>query len=219
LLLSIYPGLDLLGRAFESEGFTIVRGPDVLWGGDSRFFHAPLGVFDGVIGGPPCQTRSQLAKLGNVRADDLIADFVRIVEEAKPRWVVMENVRGYLGHPAIPKEWTPMKLRDWDCGGLTFRTRVFWICPPTLILSPPKRPGRPQYSVLAYSWKAHDSRNKKMRMHSNLDIEKAAELQGFPELTEPLRPLGRKYAVALLGNGVPKAMGLYIAKEIKRRFG
>jgi len=58
-----------------------------------------------------------------------------------------------------------------------------------------------------------------MRLHANLDIEKAAELQGFLELTEPLRPLGRKYAVALLGNGVPKAMGLYMAKEIKRRFG
>jgi hypothetical protein len=27
--------------AFEQEGFTVVRGPDVLWGGDIRRFHPP----------------------------------------------------------------------------------------------------------------------------------------------------------------------------------
>src|SRR2546430_12673163 len=33
----------------------VVRGPDLLWGGDIRRFHPPAGKFDGVIGGPPCQ--------------------------------------------------------------------------------------------------------------------------------------------------------------------
>lgn len=33
LVLSLFPGFDLLGRAFEEEGFTIVRGPDKIWGG------------------------------------------------------------------------------------------------------------------------------------------------------------------------------------------
>ena len=36
LVLSIFPGIDLLGRAFENEGFCVVRGPDLLWGGDIK---------------------------------------------------------------------------------------------------------------------------------------------------------------------------------------
>lgn len=213
-VLSIYPGLDLLGRAFEMSGCTVLRGPDILWGGDNRQFHPPPGVFAGVIGGPPCQSRSQLAKFGNVRADDLIADFVRTVTEAQPQWVVMENVRGFLNHPAIPEDWFPIKLRDWDCGGFTSRTRYFWIYPADLVLAPPRRPGKPEWSVLAYSWKGHNSASKTLRMHSHLTLEKACELQGFPELKRQLEPLGVRYAISLLGNGVPKAMGLYIARAI-----
>ena len=34
LVLSIFPGLDLLGMAFEREGFCVVAGPDVCWGRD-----------------------------------------------------------------------------------------------------------------------------------------------------------------------------------------
>ncbi len=32
LVLSVFPGIDLLGRGFEAEGFCVVRGPDLLWG-------------------------------------------------------------------------------------------------------------------------------------------------------------------------------------------
>ena len=55
LVLSLFPGIGLLDRAFEEEGFCVVRGPDLLWGGDIKTFHPPAGKFDGVIGGPPCQ--------------------------------------------------------------------------------------------------------------------------------------------------------------------
>lgn len=99
-----------------------------------------------------------------------------------------------------------------------YHAQVFWVWPATLVLVPPKRPGKPEHSVLASSWKGHDSQNKKMRMHSHLTLERAAELQGYPELIESLRPLGNKYAVMLLGNGVPKAMGEYIAKAVKNSF-
>lgn len=214
-ILSVYPGLDLLGRAFERNGYTVFRGPDLLWGGDNRNFHPVPGVFEGVIGGPPCQWGSQLSKLGNVSAKDLTGDFLRIVEEASPKWAVMENVRGVLRANLMPADWAATRLRDWDCGGFTYRVRYFWVWPAKLILVPPKRPGKPEYSVLATSWKGHDSANKKMRMHSNLSIGRAAELQGYPELTKVLEPLGKKYAVSLLGNGVPKAMADYIAKAVK----
>jgi hypothetical protein len=46
LVLSLFPGIDLLGRGFEAENFCVVRGPDILWGGDIRSFHVPAGRFD-----------------------------------------------------------------------------------------------------------------------------------------------------------------------------
>jgi len=97
LVLSLFPGIGLLDMAFEQEGFCVVRGPDVLWGGDIRRFHPPAGKFDGVIGGPPCQMFSRLAhmvrhngyepKFGN-----LVPEFERVVIEANPTWFVMEEV-------------------------------------------------------------------------------------------------------------------------------
>lgn len=97
LVLSLFPGIGLLDRAFEETGFTVVRGPDVLWGGDVRTFHPPPGRFDGVIGGPPCQMFSRLAWLQRAqgrepRWGNLIPEFERCVTEAAPLWYVMENV-------------------------------------------------------------------------------------------------------------------------------
>jgi len=98
LVLSLFPGIGLLDMAFEQEGFCVVRGPDPLWGGDVRCFHPPRGVFHGVIGGPPCQTFSRLAIMTRFnghepRFGNLIPEFERCVEEAQPRWFVMENVQ------------------------------------------------------------------------------------------------------------------------------
>jgi len=97
LILSLFPGIDLLGRAFEECGFCVVRGPDVITGGDVRGWHVPAGRFDGVIGGPPCQCFSRLSHI--VRSNghqpkfgNLIPEFERIVGEAAPRWWLMEEV-------------------------------------------------------------------------------------------------------------------------------
>lgn len=97
IVLSVFPGIGLLDRAFEQEGFCIVRGPDVLWGGDIRCFHPPPGVFDGLIGGPPCQLFTilkRLVKNAGERQGNLIPEFTRVVNEARPRWFLMENVPG-----------------------------------------------------------------------------------------------------------------------------
>jgi DNA (cytosine-5)-methyltransferase 1 len=128
LVLSLFPGLGLLDVAFESEGYTVVRGPDVLWGGDVRRFHPPAGVFAGVIGGPPCQPFSRLVHI--VRANgyeprhgNLIPEYERCVAEAQPDWFVMEEVpdapvpvvMGYVVRPQV--------LNNRWVGGVQGRTR------------------------------------------------------------------------------------------------
>lgn len=93
LVLSLFPGVGLLDRAFELAGFCVVRGPDLLWGGDVRCFSPPAFAFDGVIGGPPCQDFSGARRApptGNGVA--MLDEFVRIVRAAAPRWWLMENV-------------------------------------------------------------------------------------------------------------------------------
>ena len=98
LVLSLFPGIGLLDMAFEEQGFCVVRGPDVLWGGDIKRFHPPAGRFDGVIGGPPCQAFSALRHLvehnGYEVAENLIPEYEHVVSDAQPRWFLMENVRG-----------------------------------------------------------------------------------------------------------------------------
>ena len=94
LVLSLFPGIGLLDMAFEEQGFCVVRGPDLLWGGDIRGFHPPPNRFDGIIGGPPCQKFSTAARLRpGLKRQDLIPEFVRCVEEAQPTWFLMENKR------------------------------------------------------------------------------------------------------------------------------
>lgn len=105
-VLSLFPGLELLDRAFRAEGFFVVAGPDRLLGGDIREFHAPAGRFDGVIGGSPCQSFSALANLVRAkglepRFGNLVPEFERVVAEAQPLWFLHENVpRAPIPRPA-----------------------------------------------------------------------------------------------------------------------
>ena len=142
LVLSLFPGIGLLDMAFEEEGFCVVRGPDLLWGGDIRKFNPPTGRFDGVIGGPPCQAHSRLANI--VRAvhgpdsvaPDMIPEFERCVAEADPAWFIMENV------PAAPLPNVPgYKVRDMVLnnrmfGGEQHRERRFSFGTPSGIMLP-----------------------------------------------------------------------------------
>jgi DNA (cytosine-5)-methyltransferase 1 len=95
--LSLFPGIDLLGRAFELEGFCVVRGPDPAIGtGDVRTFHAPK-RFEGIIGGSPCQDFSRARRSPSTgHSLEMIREFVRIVHEAEPHWWLLENV------PTVP---------------------------------------------------------------------------------------------------------------------
>jgi DNA (cytosine-5)-methyltransferase 1 len=98
LVLSLFPGIGLLDQAFEEAGFCVVRGPDLLWGGDIQRFNPPADAFDGIIGGPPCQSWSGLGNTNRARwgddcmMPDRIPEFARCINEARPVWFLMENV-------------------------------------------------------------------------------------------------------------------------------
>jgi len=75
----------------------VVRGPDVIWGGDIRTFHPPLGVFDGVIGGDPCQSFSSLVNLVRAKGlepsfPDMTGEYQRVIDETQPAFFLRENV-------------------------------------------------------------------------------------------------------------------------------
>ena len=217
LVLSLFPGIGLLDRAFEEQGFQIVRGPDKLWGGDVRKFHAPPGVFAGVIGGPPCQVFSTASSIRGTEAVDLIPEFLRVIREAEPLWVVMENVRQVIGHPMIPRDWNHTLLRDWDCGGETARVRAFWTWP-FMVLVPSRAGGDPSKSVMATTWKRGRSDSKyvtdKGFLPGDLPVMEYARLQGAVEVGEALEAhkSSKAFSVHMLGNGVPLSMGRVIAR-------
>jgi DNA (cytosine-5)-methyltransferase 1 len=93
LVLSLFPGIGMLDRGFERAGFCVVRGPDTLWGGDVREFHAPACHFSGVIGGPPCQDFSAARRAPRTgHGIAMLKEFARVIIEAQPSWWLMENV-------------------------------------------------------------------------------------------------------------------------------
>ena len=94
LILSLFPGIDMLGQAFEAEGAgCIVRGPDPAIGtGDIRTFHAPRKKFRGIIGGSPCQDFSTVNRSPGEYSLEMLGEFKRVILEASPYWWLLENV-------------------------------------------------------------------------------------------------------------------------------
>jgi DNA (cytosine-5)-methyltransferase 1 len=238
LVLSLFPGIGLLDMAFEEEGFCVVRGPDLLWGGDVRRFHPPAGRFDGVIGGPPCQLFSRMRHLNPKCGDkhgNLIPEFERVVAATAPAWFMMENV---VDAP-VPKVdgWSAVHvlLRDVWVGGDTNRLRRF---------SFGTVDGRalnvemlalhrtdPEPSVLAGGGgrsvpvaiggsgkrkKTADGKRHGPHDGPRAPLEEMLRAQGLPLdflRDSPLTVDGKRHAV---GNGVPLAMGRAVAKAVRK---
>ena len=236
LVLSVFPGFDLLGRAFEANGWCVVRGPDVLWGQDIRGWHPPPGRFDGVIGGPPCQCFSRLANISRAqgiapRHGNMIPEFERVVREAKPRWWLMENVQDA---PSPVIQWSKQEsflLSPRDLGDPQNRTRRFTFGAdtrprlfkrlPLVAMESIDRVGTvtangPERTRV---YIAKDGRKKRMPCprRSWDAVREAAEIQGFPELADELRDGGsltQAGAARGIGNGVPMVMGEALAAAI-----
>jgi DNA (cytosine-5)-methyltransferase 1 len=121
----------MLDHGFECEGFTVVRGPDPLWGGDVRRFTPPSGRFDGIVGGDPCQSHSKLAHLVRAKGlepsfPDLTSEFARIVLEAQPRWFLRENVPQATDIQVPGFHVTSFVLDNCWLGEVQRRKRRFW---------------------------------------------------------------------------------------------
>lgn len=218
LVLSLFPGIGLFDIAFEEEGFCVVRGPDLLWGGDIHSFHPPAGVFDGVIGGPPCQCFSPIGNVNRARwgddsvMPDLVPEFRRVVLEGRPRWWLMEN------SPCCPGSGMKEHKLTMDTAWLgeeQNRRRCFWsnlilhIDEPALVGvdAGTERTVSGQGSV---DYQGSRSREKPRNLGDML------ELQGFPRDLLAHVPLTQAEAKKAVGNGVPLPMGRAIAKAVKR---
>lgn len=209
-VLSLFPGIDLFGRGFESVGFCVVRGPDPIYGGDIRDFHPRPGVFDGIIGGPPCQDFSRARRSAPTGAGlELLGEFVRVVRVARPRWWLMENV------PAVPDvvidgyNHLRIDLNSRDCGMVQSRHRHFqWGHQDGLVPSVTRRSsdtaGESQPCCLA-----SEGQNTDRRAWADF-----CELQGLPrEFDLPGMTLSAKYRA--VGNGVPVQMARVMAEAVR----
>jgi DNA (cytosine-5)-methyltransferase 1 len=227
LVLSLFPGIGLLDMAFEAEGFCVVRGPDLLWGGDVRRFRPPAGKFDGVIGGPPCQAFSSLRTLNPLAGQkhgNLIPEFERVVEEARPLWFLMENVRPapvpqvrwywparnvvlnprWLGYAQNRERRFSFATRqDVTPSGITLDVSVDIV----LLESPDYAP-----TVLA----GHGPVGRGKGYDSNPTLAEMCERQGLPgDFLEdsPFTVNGKR---GVIGNGVPLPLGRAVARAVRR---
>ena len=242
LVLSCFPGIGLLDRAFEQQGYCVVAGPDLIFGGDVRDFHPPAGVFEGCIGGPPCQAFSRLrhlrAALGQQPAENLIPEFERVVAEAKPDWFVMENVYdaplpsvlGYL-------VWSDVLQNRWfgaeqhRARRISFGTRdgrPLDLSPSMVALESPTWE-RAVMATSAKSGKLARSRAalKSQRVGGGLlpgsqpsrTVAESARLQGLPEDFLAHAPFTQDGKRRVIGNGVPLPTGRAIAAAVRRAMG
>jgi DNA (cytosine-5)-methyltransferase 1 len=242
LVLSLFPGIGLLDLAFEAEGFCVVRGPDVLWGGDIRTFNPPAGRFDGIIGGPPCQMFSRLAHMvrhngHQPKFGNLIPEFERCVAEAQPQWFAMENVpdaplpavEGYGVHSfvlnnrqCIDEDGKPakqMRTRRWSFGWrggrktLNLDVTIF----ENHEFEYAACGGTHGEGGIAREQRKKTERLKKSmgtNIKSSSSFARLCELQGLPEGFD-LPPFTVAAKCKAVGNGVPLPMGRTIARGIK----
>lgn len=228
LTLSLFPGIGLLDLAFEAEGFCMVRGPDLLWGGDVLQFHPPPHSFTGIIGGPPCQAHSSLRHMNPHagRHGDMIPEFERVVSEAQPRWFLMENVEG-APLPVVPGFGVHSQVVNnrW-VGGVQNRRRRFsfglrGLEPQAL------RVGQVALEQMDYAsavLAGHGpGQGRVVRGIPGRGWQERARLQGLPEewiqRMEKDSPLTTQGLQKVVGNGVPLPLGRAIAQAVREALG
>lgn len=224
LVLSLFPGIGLLDIAFEEIGFCVVRGPDLIWGGDIHKFHPPIDKFSGIIGGPPCQAFSQLRRLLQAQGNDvscgnLIPEFERCIYEAQPEWFLMENVpkapilsiSGYIVHTTL--------LNNRQVGGAQSRVRRFSFgshFDTPLQIDYVTRENLFYYPTVPAGNDLPPSQRDRGYKDS---VSYRAVAQGLPSDFLDHCPMTMKGKKSVIGNGVPLPMGRAIARAVAKAIG
>lgn len=205
LLLSIFPGLDLFGRAFAERGFCVVRGPDkALDGGCIRDFVPVPGAFGGIIGGSPCQDFSKLNRNPGFYGYEMLEEYQRVVLMARPDWWLLENVNGvpdidiagyHVQRFTLDLAWFGdySRLRKFQFG--TRLEKRVWLNPLVGVKSSQQLKGT---AVVG---------------NDNRSLPEILTIQGLPTDFRPefLSRTGLRQAV---GNAVPLTLGRYVASLI-----
>lgn len=207
LVLSVFPGIDLLGRAFEELGFCVVRGPDLIFGGDIRRFTPPADVFGGVIGGSPCQDFSTARRSPPTGYGlEMIAEFNRVIVQAVPSWWLLENVRTVPDVKIDGYSWQRVDRRASEWGATHQRLRHFQFGSRERALINPSR----SFTAGVYDRTPLATDGSRAGRRSWPDF---VQLQGLPrDYDLPDFNVRGKYKA--VGNGVPLQMGRVIAQAV-----
>ena len=223
LVLSLFPGVGLLDRAFAQartadgkRAFCIVQAQDKITGGDIRDFAGVPGLIRGVVAGPPCQGFSVA---NSFRLDDehhsvknsreMLQHTCRIITECEPEWFLIENV------PCVPDVLIDgysvqrIPITDLECGGMQLRSRHVQFGSRNGDIIRPKR--------------VNDlTRNRKKGRKTKSVTTKTDAWTDFPDLCyrqgldEPIELPGwfRTAKFKAVGNGVPLRMGKTLAEAV-----
>ena len=245
-VVSLFAGCGGLDLGFEQAGF------DVIWANefDSSIHetyrlnhpHTVLNTSDirtirgtdvpncdGIIGGPPCQAWSEGGKQKGL--DDprgrLFLDYIRIVAEKKPKFFVIENVRGILEEQHQKSLDMFLKLLS-ECGyNITYellnaadykipqdRFRVFF----TIQAQAKNIPQHPQAPKMIYNSVSSRTFAKGYeQLYRRLSVRECARIQTFPDSFK-IRYTRIEDGYKMIGNAVPPRLAYNIAKEIVNVF-
>lgn len=223
LVLSCFPGIGLLDMAFEEEGFCVVRGPDLLWGGDIKRFHPPAGKFDGVIGGPPCRAFTGMANFAHRwkhPPQDLIPEYARVVGEAVPTWFLMENVP-QAPEPDVDGYTVRSVLLDNRLFGAAQRRkrRISFGTPSGMRLDAGLAESVASINGVYERAVTNHNGGRMMAKGGPVDgvtVAQALERQGLPPDFFEFSPFKVSEQRRVIVNGVPLPMGRAVARAVKR---
>lgn len=200
-VLDLFSGIGGFSLGFERAGFKTIafcesdprcvlvlrdHWPHVPVFRDIGELHPEPGFIDVVCGGFPCQPFSTAAR-GRHPKKDLWPQFIRVVNESRPRWVVAENVSG------IGASGTERVCRDLESAG-------YAVWPFNLDASLPQRQrGRQRIFWIAHSHYAqqprlseHEKMARLSRIQRQVEIEPGAVGvdDGLPGRVDRMRQLG-----------------------------